>query len=145
MKDVLLVMTSKNLVGSPVSWGEMLTYLGLWFPVSYVATGGNTRTYWDNLVPIPFKGAPLQTTQLMSFACFDAIKKALSFTDITSPLYRDKYWEVRQMIHAWNWHMPDVFLAVWVSCLDKSMSIWTSRCTCPGFMFVPRKPHPVRN
>ena len=25
------------------------------------------------------------------------------------------------------------------------MSIWTSRWTCPGFMFVPRKPHPVGN
>ena len=25
------------------------------------------------------------------------------------------------------------------------MSIWTSRWTCPGFMFVPLKPHPVGN
>ena len=41
--------------------------------------------------------------------------------------------------------MSDVFLAGWVSCLDESMSIWTTRWTCPGFMFVPRKPHPVRN
>ena len=49
------------------------------------------------------------------------------------------------MIHAWNWHMSDVFLAGWVSCLDKSMSIWASVWTCPRFMFVPRKPHPVGN
>ena len=49
------------------------------------------------------------------------------------------------MIHDWNWHMLDVFLSGWVYCLDESMSIWTSRWTCPGFMFVPRKPHPVRN
>ena len=49
------------------------------------------------------------------------------------------------MIHAWNWHMSDVFLAEWVSCLGESMSIGASRWTCPGFMFVPRKPHPVRN
>ena len=49
------------------------------------------------------------------------------------------------MIHAWNWHMSDVFHAEWVSCLDESMSIWKSRWTCSGSMFVPRKPHPVGN
>jgi len=81
----------------------------------------------------------------MSFARFDAITKALSFIDHDPPLYKDKFWEVRQMIHAWNWHMSDVFLAGWVSCLDKSMSIWTSRWTYPGFKFVPRKPHLVGN
>ena len=41
--------------------------------------------------------------------------------------------------------MSDVFFAREVYCLDKSMPIWTSRWTCPGFIFVPRKPHPVRN
>ena len=49
------------------------------------------------------------------------------------------------MINAWNWHMSDVFLAGWVSCIDESMSICTSWFTCPGFMFVPRKPRPVGN
>ena len=41
--------------------------------------------------------------------------------------------------------MSDVFLARWVSCIDKSISILTSRWTCPGFMFVPCKSHPVGN
>ena len=53
-------MTSKNLVGSPVSWLEILTYLGLWFLMSSVANGGNAHAYWDNLDPIPFKGAPFR-------------------------------------------------------------------------------------
>ena len=39
--------------------------------------------------------------------------------------------------------MSDVFLAGWVPCLDISMTIRTSRWTCPGFMFIPCKPHPV--
>ena len=100
---------------------------------------------WDDSYPSPFKGAPFRLHSFMSFMRFDAITKALSFTDRITPLYRDKFWEVRQMIHAWNWHMSDAFLAGWVSCLDESMSIWTSRWTCPGFMFVPHKPHTVRN
>ena len=43
--DVLLGMTSKNLEGSPVSWGKILTYLGLWLLIFSVATGGNVRAY----------------------------------------------------------------------------------------------------
>ena len=143
MKDVLLVIPSKNLEGSPVSWGKMLTYLRLWLLMSSVATGWNTRAYRDNSYPGPFKGAPFRLHSFISFARFDTITEDLSLTDFTPPLYRDKFWEVQQIIHAWNWHMSDVFLDGWVYCLDESMSIWTSRWTCPGFMFVPRKPHPV--
>ena len=45
MKDVFLGITSKNLEGSPVSWVEMLTCLGLWLLMSSVVTGGNTCAY----------------------------------------------------------------------------------------------------
>ena len=41
--------------------------------------------------------------------------------------------------------MAEVFIPSWVSCLDKSMSPWTSRWTYPGWMYVPRKPHPQVN
>ena len=86
-----------------MSWGEMLTYLGLCIIMSSVATGVNMCAYWDNSDPIPFKGAPFRLHSLMSFAHFDTITKALSFTDHTPPLYRDKFWEVQQIIYAWNW------------------------------------------
>ena len=65
MKDVLLVMTSKNLEGSPVSWGEMLTYLGLWLLMSSITTGGNKRAYWDNSYPSSFKGDPFRLQSFM--------------------------------------------------------------------------------
>ena len=38
MKDVLLVIISKNLEESSVIWGEILTYLGLWLLMSSVHT-----------------------------------------------------------------------------------------------------------
>ena len=41
--------------------------------------------------------------------------------------------------------MKECFIPGWVSCLDESMSIWTSKWTCPGFMYVPRKPHEMGN
>ena len=102
MKDVLLGMTSKNLEVSPVSWGLMITYLGLWILMYFIATGGNTRAYWDNLDSSLFKGDLFRLHILMSFALFDAITKPISFTDHTTPLYRHKFWQVRKMIHAWN-------------------------------------------
>ena len=145
MNDVLLGIPSNNIEGSSVSWGEILTYFGLWLLMSSVVTGGNTHVYWDNLYPSNFKSDPFRLHIFISFTSFDAITKALSFTDHTPHLYRDTFWEVRQMIHTWNWHMPDIFLSGLLSCLDGSISIWTSRWTCQGFMFVPRKPLPVGN
>jgi Transposase IS4 len=33
----------------------------------------------------------------------------------------------------------------WIYCVDESISVWTDMWTCPGWMFVPRKPHPIGN
>ena len=49
------------------------------------------------------------------------------------------------MVDEWNKNMVQQFTPSWVSCLDKSMSPWTNKYTCPGWMFVPRKPHPFGN
>ena len=35
--------------------------------------------------------------------------------------------------------MRDNFLPGYMNCLDESMSMWTNKFTCPGFMFVPIK------
>ena len=49
------------------------------------------------------------------------------------------------MVDEWNKNMAQQFTPSWVSCLDESMSPWTNKYTCPGWMFVPRKPHPFAN
>jgi hypothetical protein len=36
-------------------------------------------------------------------------------------------------------------MRVSVDVLDESMSVWTNMWTCPGWMFVPWKPHPMGN
>ncbi len=45
------------------------------------------------------------------------------------------------MIGEWNNHTTEVFIPSWVLCLDRSMSIWHSISTCPGWVFCPCKPH----
>ena len=43
------------------------------------------------------------------------------------------------MIKSFNEHMKEVFILSWISCLDESMLVWTSKWTCPGWVYVPRK------
>ncbi len=40
--------------------------------------------------------------------------------------------------------MAEEYFASWWNCLNKSMSIFNNPY-CPGWMVVPRKPHPFRN
>ena len=42
-------------------------------------------------------------------------------------------------------NMKDNFIPGYMNCLDESMSMWTNKFTCPGFMFIPHKPWPFSN
>ena len=49
------------------------------------------------------------------------------------------------MVDEWNANMDTNSSPSWKNCLDESMSKWLNEYTCPGFMFVPRKPWPFGN
>ena len=147
-KNVVLKQTNLEMAqgrGGEITWGKFMRFVGLWLLMSTVAIGCDRSSYWDSSLPSMWKGAPFRLGEYMSGWKFEAIIAALRFTDIPYPSYTDKFHEVRQMVEEWNANMMEVFIAGWVSCLDESMSIWTSRWTCPGFMFVPRKPHTMGN
>ncbi len=146
--STIIAHTSNALVlekMSPLTDGEFLRYIGLWFLMATVS--GFSRTdYWstenfdEKTNPRPFHFAPL-----MSKRRFDAITRELRFTSKNSPNFVDRIWEVREMIVEWNRNMVSVFIPSWILCLDESMSIWNSMFTCPGWVFCPRKPHPFGN
>eukprot|EP00804_Cyclotella_cryptica_P018793 CCRYP_021187-RA/>CCRYP_021187-RA protein AED:0.33 eAED:0.33 QI:0/0/0/1/0/0/2/0/393 len=75
----------------------------------------------------------------------ERLDQHICFTDHLPPAFIDKFWEVRQMIGAWRQNMKELFSPDWVVCLDESMSPWTNRFTCPGWVFCPRKPYPEGN
>jgi len=143
-EKVILVETNKAIQGPPVTFGEFLQFIGIWL---YMATtAGFNRAEWFSGKKIDrWDGAPCRFNDIMSGRRFDAIIAALRFTAIPFPPFQDKFHEVRELIRAWNDNMTETFSPSWVSCLDESMSKWTSRWTCPGFMFVPRKPWPMGN
>eukprot|EP00804_Cyclotella_cryptica_P001269 CCRYP_012764-RA/>CCRYP_012764-RA protein AED:0.37 eAED:0.03 QI:0/0/0/0.5/1/1/4/0/472 len=145
LRIIVLTQTNKNL-DQELRWGELLRYLGLWFLMASVGGGYKKTDFWSTL---PFNertnSCPYNFRKYMSLKRFDAITAALSFTDASKPTYRDKFWEVRQLIVEWNKNMAEAFSPGWILCLDESMSIWHSRWTCPGWVFCPRKPHPFGN
>eukprot|EP00804_Cyclotella_cryptica_P020321 CCRYP_014042-RA/>CCRYP_014042-RA protein AED:0.41 eAED:0.46 QI:0/-1/0/1/-1/1/1/0/310 len=114
--------------------------------MSSVGGGYKKMDYWSTL---PFDErtypCPYNFRKYMSLKRFDAITAALAFTDANKPTYRDNFWEVWQLIAKWNKNMADAFSPSWILCLNKSMSIWHSRWTCPGWVFCPGKPHPFGN
>ena len=92
-----------------------------------------------------FIGAPLRLGSFMSRKRLEAILKTLAITARQPPAFRDCFWEVQEIIEAWNANMTEQFTPSWVSCLDESMSTWTNKYSCPGWMFIPRKPWPFDN
>ena len=62
---------------------------------------------------------------------------ALRFTIQPPPSFRVKFWQIRDLILAWNEHMQAILVAAWALCLNESMSIWNNRWTCPGWVFCP--------
>ena len=147
-KEVILPETNlemQNGAGGEMSWGEFVRYLGLWILMSTVGYGGDRWRYFSSEPISPWNGAPWRLGKYMTGWKFERITSSLRLTAAPRPSYCDKFHKVRSLIDGWNEHMKSCFIPGWVSCLDESISIWTSRWTCPGFMYVLRKPHPMGN
>jgi hypothetical protein len=146
-KDCILKQMNDSIAkngGSHVSWGEFLRWIGILLYMSTI-TGFKRRDFWS-LKPVNvYDGIPYRFSEWMSLNRYQEILSHLKYTDNDRPSYPDRFWEVRLLIEEWNINMSKVFNPSWVSCLDESMSIWHNKYTCPGWMFVPRKPHPFGN
>ena len=91
-----------------------------------------------------YEGAPFRLQQYMSRTRFEAILSAIKYTKEHPPAFVDRFWEVRELIDAWN-SMSKTFSPSWINTIDESISKWINEFTCPGFMYVPRKPWPFGN
>jgi len=140
---VILVETNKQMA-TPVTTGEFLKFLGLWL-IMATTEGSKRDDFWSTKPISIFSGAPFRLNETLSGRRFRAILSALRLTSSLPPAFRDRFHPVRDLIDAFNENMKQVFKAGWISCLDESMSVWFNRWTCPGWMFVPRKPHPFGN
>ena len=145
LQDVIIPKTNDAMtLHKKLTYGEFLRWLGLWFLMATII-GLQRHEFWSQSPTSAFEGAPLCLGVYMGQIRFVDILSTLQFTDSQPPAYLDKFWEVRQMVKAWGDNMNTHFCPGYVNCLDESMSIWTNKFLCPGFMFVPRKPWPFGN
>ena len=127
-----------------VTYGEFLRWIGIWVLMSTV-DGADRRTFWSTKTVDAFEGAPFRLTPFMSCRRFEKILNNLRYTKEEVPEFRDRFWEVQSMTKMWNNNMGANFLPSWINCINESMSKWVNEYTCPGFMYVPRKPWPFGN
>ena len=77
----------------PVSYGEFLCWLGLWFLMATI-NGPDHMDSWSMGEVDCFIGAPLRLGPFMSRKQFEVILKALAITAMQPPAFRDCFWEV---------------------------------------------------
>ena len=68
----------------------------------------------------------------------------MRFKNKPSPSFLDRFHDVRQMINKFNENYLDNYNPSWLSCIDELINSFLDKF-CPGFMCVPRKPHPIGN
>ena len=142
--DKMVTEINKKISGDPVTYGELLKWIGMWVLMSTV-DGSDRRSFWSTRDIDIFEGAPFRLAAFMSRNRFENILNNLVYTSADPPAFRDPFWEVRWMLQCWNDNMAEKFIPSWINCVDESMSKWVNEYTCPGFMFVPRKPWPFGN
>ena len=134
----------RNTTQRPLTYGEFLRFIGIWLFLSTMSRYPRWQ-YWSTK-PISLSWGPsVRCNNWMSAKRFNAILESLMYTNANPPPYKDRFWQIREMVTKWNKHMTEIFFSGWVTCLDESMSIWENMYTCPGWMYVPRKPHTKGN
>ena len=127
-----------------MSYGELLHWIGLWTMMSTVA-GTDHCSFWSTHDIKIFSGCFFTLSTYMSHTRFELILQHIKYTNNNPPTYKDRFWEVHEMLEEWNKNMATNFVPSWINCIDESMSKWLNEYTCPGFMFVPRKLWPFGN
>ena len=97
----------------------------------------------ENTIDV-FEGAPFRLSEYVSGRRSQNIGTSIRYTNIESPAFLDWFHDVRQMIEAFNDHYEDEYISSWLNCLDDSMNSFLDKFF-PGFVCVPRKPHPFGN
>jgi len=88
IEEVLLVATNSAIEGQPVSFGEFLRWLGIWYLLA-MNHCASRREYWSSMPIDMFQGAPFQLHDIMSGSRFEAILSAIRLTNATPSDYQD--------------------------------------------------------
>ena len=121
----------------PLDFSEFMAWCAAWFAMTFVDLP-NRRDYWNTNSTDWLRPAMNFGDQCgIPFRRFNQICQALALNHRPAAT-TDRFWEVRELLTAWNSRMREAFHCGWSTCLDESMMQWDD-ASAPGWMFVPRK------
>ena len=118
-KDLIVAETNKELMKkdlAPLLLGELHWFIGIWLFMATLS-GFPRRQFWSVAEIDPFDGAPYRFSHWMTYRRFEEIRTNLVYTNQNKPMFKDKFWEIYQIVQQWNENMKQRFSASWVSCL----------------------------
>ena len=95
--DKMVTEMNKKISGDPVTYGELLKWIGLWV-LMLTVDGSDRRSFWSTHNIDIFKGAPFRLAAFMSRNRFENILNNLVYTSADPTAFHDPFWEVRWMI-----------------------------------------------
>ena len=144
IKSVVIPATNAHLPGEPLTLKEFYVWLGCRFFMACFVGEFDSRAWWSKSPVSLWEGAPHRLRPFIELDRFEAIGRELRLTKKEPPTFLDRFYGMRELQDAFNNHYEEHYSPSWLSCLDESMSPWTNKYA-PGYMFVPRKPHPFGN
>ena len=143
IKD-LFIPDNKKCLNSSINLSEFLCVIGCCLVIAcYV--GHSIRDLFLNDPITPHKGTPIRLNHIIYGRFLDNITQVMSYTNIAITEFNYPCFQQRQIQDGWHKNMVAHFYPSWVSVIGESTKEWINRYTLPGWIFVPRKPHPLGN
>ena len=142
--EVVVPMTNRYIDGPNMTLQDFYVWMGCHFFMEGFEGIEKNKMWWLEKTIDMFEGAPFSLSEYMSGRRFQNIGTSIRYTKIESPAFLDRFHDVRQMIEYFNDHYEGEYVPSWLNCLDESMNSFLDKFF-PGFMCVPRKPHPFGN
>lgn len=149
----LIPATNKSLLENTkkeTNVSEIKTYFGIWFLMSLHPQYSMLEFFTSESIDGKKKRRrddfwdPPKCGKYMSRNRFKDITSCLRLNNNTPPTYRDRSWELRELIKGFNDHMEIMFDPSWITCVDESMVSFLNEY-CPNWVCIKRKPHPFGN
>lgn len=141
--DVCLRETNDSIPGFDLTPGEFIRYLGVCLLMT-AYPGVPKKEFFSPEPQSMYNVHPYISPDIMTRDRFFAITSSLKLTD-EKATYADRFLHVRKLIDAFNSNMQKCFTPGFMNCFDESVVEWLTEHTCPGWRFLPRKPHQFGN
>ena len=149
LMGTVLPATSAALVDvgqSPLTYPEFKKWIACWLIISNHPSWQRSD-FWADRAKRSFSsmtGEPPKLSSVMSRNRFDGIMQHLRLVDGDGGTDRDRFWQVRPLIAAFNEACVEAYHPSWLLCLDESMVAW-GNARAPGWVAIDRKPVPKGN